>query len=138
MATKSLEQKFLATDRAAYGIRHYREGNYGTIALRWRDRLAGDDTTHKYAYMLSGVHNKTGAFPGVPAWNEAINAIAGAQWSRTKSRWTIAVNDKTAAEEINAALAPVLKDAIRAYAVFRRENRERYLSHHPDLVTPDP
>ncbi len=136
MATKSLEQKFLAMDRAAYGIRHYKEGNYGTIALRWRDHLAADNVTHKYAYILSGVHNKSGAFPGVPAWNEAINAIAGSQWKRSKARWVIPVTDKAAAEEINAALAPVLKDAIRAYTVFRRENRQRYLSHHPDLAAP--
>jgi hypothetical protein len=132
MASKDLERKYPTFERAAYGIEHFKEGNYGTIALRWRHRVLPDGR-HRYAYLLTGVHNNTGAFPGVRAWNDAISTLETSRWSREKARWTIRVETDVQAQQINALLKPILNEAIRKYRSFRRENHARYLAHHPEL-----
>jgi len=116
----------METVRAAYGIDHCAQGFYGCIALRVRDRIAERSGSHQYAYVLWGVHNKTGRFPGNDEWKEAIARIPGASWGAKHGRWTIPLPDKHSAEEINRALYPVLSEAMRARRAALRERTARY------------
>ena len=136
MSSIKLKKTFLRTTRLAYGIQAFEEGNYGTIALRISDRVAADGIGHRYAYLLTGVHNKSGRFPGVKEWHLAIRGIEGSIWLNKKGSYKIPILNKERASTINNVLAPILKTSIRSYAEYAKEVRQRQYEYRnaPELL----
>lgn len=125
MSAISLKKTSLRTTQLAYGIRAFEVGNYGTVSLRISDRLAPDGIGHRYSYLLAGVHNRSGRFPGVKEWHVAIRALEGSNWLENKGILKVRILNKEAAEKINRVLAPILKESIRSYEKFSKEVRQR-------------